>query len=413
MNANKPSYEELEGQVNALRDQLASLSLVLSETYKGVKVVSDNLESGESVGGKSLKTELIESVLHRIKTPLNTIVGLSNLLSTTKLDLEERNNFAEIIANCSSELEEVFSEFLNYNSFESQKETVNKQKVSLNALLDELKVKFVGRVLYKGLNFRSGKGLVDKDDLVMTDGVKINQIFTSLLSNALKYTNKGFIEMGYRLVNNEIKFYVKDSGVGFDKRAIEKQLASQYTLEKVTDDGNNVGLGLFMVKHYVDLLGGNLEIESELGAGTEFYFKVPYEPALAETEATASKKTIKVLVAEDEEISYMLLKKLLEKGDVEIIRAKNGEEAYEIYKNNPDINLILMDLRMPQVDGYTAAQLIKNESPEIPIIAQSAYLQNDDKENYRKAFNGYLSKPVNKEEFKAVVDKYIALAFLN
>ncbi|UOK43635.1 MULTISPECIES: response regulator [Flavobacterium] len=413
MNANKPSYEELESQVNALRDQLASLSLVLSETYKGVRGVSDNLESGESAGSKSLKTELIESVLHRVKTPLNTIVGLANLLSTSKLDLEERNNFAEIIANCSSELEEVFSEFLNYNSYESQNETVTKQKVSLNNLLDELKVKFVGRVLYKGLNFRSGKGLVDRDDLVMVDGVKINHIFTSLLSNALKYTHKGFVEMGYRLEKDEIKFYVKDSGVGFDKRVIEDQLASKVTLEKVADENNNVGLGLFMVKHYVDLLGGNLEIESEPGVGTEFYFKVPYEPALADVEATASKKTIKVLIAEDEEISYMLLKKLLEKGNVEIIRAKNGEEAYEIYKNNPDINLILMDLRMPQVDGYTAAQLIKNESPEIPIIAQSAYLQNDDKENYRKAFNGYLSKPVNKEEFKAVVDKYIALAFLN
>lgn len=413
MNANKPSYEELEGQVNALRDQLASLSLVLSETYKGVKAVPDNVESGESVGSRSLKTELIESVLHRIKTPLNTIVGLANLLSTAKLDLEERNNFAEIIANCSSELEETFSEFLNYNSFESQNETVNKQKVSLNELLDELKVKFVGRVLYKGLNFRSGKGLVDKDDLVMVDGVKVSQIFTSLLSNALKYTNKGFVEMGYRLVKDEIKFYVKDSGVGFDKRLIENQLKSQHTLEKVTDESNNVGLGLFMVKHYVDLLGGNLEIESEVGAGTEFYFKVPYEPALVEAETTATKKTIKVLIAEDEEISYMLLKKLLEKGDVEIIRAKNGEEAYEIYKNNPDINLILMDLRMPQVDGYTAAQLIKNEAPEIPIIAQSAYLHGDEKENYRKTFNDYLSKPVNKEEFKAVVDKYIALAFLN
>jgi CheY-like chemotaxis protein len=396
-----------------LRDQLASLSLVLSETYKGANVVWDNSGSQKSVESRSLKTELIESVLHRVKTPLNTIVGLANLLSTAKLDLAERNNFAEVIANCSCELEEVFSEFLNYNSYESQSEKVAKQKVSLNNLLDELKVKFVGRVLYKGLNFRSGKGLVDKDDLVMVDGVMINHIFTSLLSNALKYTNKGFVEMGYRLEKDEIKFYVKDSGAGFDKSVIENQLATLNTLEKVNDESNDVGLGLFMVKHYVDLLGGNLEIVSEPGVGTEFYFKVPYEPALAEVEAAASKKTIKVLIAEDEEISYMLLKKLLEKGDVEIIRAKNGEEAYEIYKKNPDINLILMDLRMPQVDGYTAAQLIKNEAPDIPIIAQSAYLQGDEKENYRKTFNDYLSKPVNKEEFKAVVDKYIALAFLN
>lgn len=360
---------------------------------------------------KSLNSEFIESVLHKIKTPLDTIVGLSKLLSTAKLDFEEKSNFTEIIVNCANELEGVFSELSSFNSLNQNEIKVENEVVSLNELLDEVKIKFVDQVFFKGLTLKSVKGLSDDDDTVMTDKNIIIQVFTSLLNNSLRFTNKGFIEMGYQIANDQIKFYVKDSGVGFDKNFREKLLAFDGKHEEISIDVNEVGLGLSTVKHYVNLLGGKLNAESKPEGGSIFYFNVPYVPTNAEVEIAEAKKSIKVLIAEDEEISYMLLKKLLEKGNVEIIRAKNGEEAYEIYKNNPDINLILMDLRMPQVDGYTAAQLIKNEAPEVPIIAQSSYAFKEHKKNYGKAFNGYLSKPINKDEFGQVVNKYIA--FLN
>ncbi|WP_395046952.1 response regulator [Flavobacterium sp.] len=413
MEANKPSYSELENQLVDLKEELVRLSLLLSQTNKESKVVLDSLEIEKTSKSQSLNSELIEAVLYKIKTPLNTIAGLSKLLIADKLDLEEKNNLAKIIANSSNELQGIFSEYESYNSFKFDKASIDKQKVSLNELLDDLKIKFVDQVFHKGLNFRSVKGLSNDDAIVLIDGIMITHIFTSLLNNSLKFTNEGFIEMGYQLVNSEINFYVKDSGVGFEKNLKEKILTSQLKIEKVTNEGNEVGLGLSSVKHYVDLLGGSLEVESELGAGTAFCFKVPYVPALIEVAPVTSKKIIKVLIADDEEVSFVLLKKLLEKGQVQVIRAKNGEEAYEIYKKNPDIDLILMDLRMPQIDGYVAAQLIKNEAPEIPIIAQSAYSLKDDKESYKNAFDGYLSKPVNKKEFELVVNKYIDVALLN
>jgi len=413
MKANKASYDALEKQVNDLKEELVRLTLLLSESDAGKKIGHDSLSREKSMELKALHSELITSVLNKIKTPLDTIVGLSKLLSTAKLDFEEKNNFTEIIANCSSEIQAVFSEFISYNSLKLEQKEIELQSVSLNELLDDLKIKFVDQVFYKGLIFKSVKGLSDDDDTVMIDRDMITQIFASLLNNSLKFTNKGFIEMGYRLINNELKFYVKDSGVGLAKGFKEKLADAPLQIEKVTDEGNEVGLGLATVKHYVDLLGGTLKVESELGIGTLFSFKVPYQAAPVEVAKKPLKKTIKVLIADDEEISFMLLKKLMEKGDVQIIRAKNGEEAYEIYKKNPGINLILMDLRMPQVDGYVAAQLIKNESPEIPIIAQSAYSLKEDKESYGNAFNGYLSKPVNKQEFESVVNKYIDSAFLN
>lgn len=402
MEINKPTYIDLKNRVADLNQKVNDLSKLLDE----LRVENNNVSTSEKLNDyKVLDTDVVHSVLLKIKTPLDTLVGLAKLLSTSKLDFEERSNFAEIINNCSSELQGFFSEFMSFNSIEKNEIKVEKEQVSLNELFDDLKIRFIDQVFFKGLTLKSVKGLSDDDDTVLIDRNIITQIFTSLLSNSLKFTHKGFIEMGYQIVDSQIKFYVKDSGVGLATDLKEKLLSSKSEEE--------LGLGLSTVKQYVSLLEGVLQVESKPDAGTVFYFKVPHIPSLIDAEVKEVKKTIKVLIADDEEISFMLLKKLMEKGNVEIIRAKNGEEAYEIYKNNPDISLVLMDLRMPQVDGYVAAQLIKNESPDVPIIAQSAYTFKGEKENVSQSFDGYLSKPVNKKEFEAVVNKYLGLSTLN
>ncbi|WP_136668847.1 response regulator [Flavobacterium sp. H122] len=410
MEANKLHYAELENKVSELKHRVQELSLLLEEAQRNSRY--NTLHSPEV--DHKLNSELIESVIHKIKTPLDTIVGLSKLLCTAKLDLEEKNKFAEIITNCSNELQSVFSEFVSFNSLKQNEIVIENEKVSLNELFDDLKVKFVDQVFFNGLTLKSVKGLSDEDDTVIVDKNIVRQVLASLLSNSLKFTRRGFIEMGYQVVHNRIRFYVKDSGVGFDEKFQEKLTSSDGRIERIANDETEVGLGLSTAKHLVYLLGGDLKAESKSGIGTIFYFDIPYVPTTVDAiQEKEDKKIIKVLIADDEEISFMLLKKLMERGNVEIIRAKNGEEAYEIYKNNPDINLILMDLKMPQVDGYVAAQLIKNEAPEIPIIAQSSYSLKDNKENHERAFNDYLSKPVNKEEFEAVINKYINRSFLN
>jgi CheY-like chemotaxis protein len=390
MKAAKLSYDELVIMVNELKKELNAFQL------------SENQLKVNGAELSQVKNELSDQAsffLHRIKSPLDTVVGLAKLLGTANLDFEEKNNLSAILANTASDLQSNFSEYLSYNSLKTHVNELNIEVVSLNELLDELKIKFVDQVFFKELLLRSVKGLSDEDDMVFTDKNIVLQILSSLLSNAIKFTEKGFVEMGYKLLGKELHFYVKDSGVGLD--------ASNVSLVH-----SSSSIGLSTVKQLVELLHGSLLIDSKPGFGTVVSFQIPFEPALEKPKLEA-KKTIKVLIADDEEISFMLLKKLMQKGNVEIIRAKNGEEAYEIYKNNPDINLILMDLRMPQVDGYVAAQLIKSESPDVPIIAQSAYSFKDDKENVSKSFNGYLSKPVNKKEFDEVVNKYLDIAELN
>lgn len=410
MDADKLHNAELRNKVSELKQKVQELNLLLEQAQRNPR---KSVEHSVVVNHK-LNAELIESVIHKIRTPLDTIVGLSKLLSTANLDFEEKAKFAEIINNCSNELQSVFSEFISFNSLKQNEVVVEAKKTSLNELFDDLKVKFLDQVFFVGLTLKSVKGLSDEDDGVYIDRDIVSQVLNSLVNNSLKFTQRGFVEMGYQIVNDRLKFYVKDSGVGLDESLQARLLSSKGRVENITEEEHEVGLGLSTAKHLVQLLGGNLSVESRPGIGSIFYFDVAYVPAvLDEVKEKEERKTIKVLIADDEEISFILLKKLMERGNVEIIRAKNGEEAYEIYKNNPDINLILMDLKMPQVDGYVAAQLIKNEAPEIPIIAQSSYSLKENKESHERAFNDYLSKPVNKEEFDSVIAKYIDSAFLN
>jgi CheY-like chemotaxis protein len=394
MKTNKPSHEELLSLVNELMTELNKTNLLLDQAKKDVEEV--RLKSSEN---KNTLAEQTDFFLHRIKAPLDTVVGLAKLLSASNLSLEEKTNLSGIIVNTATELQSTFTEFISYISLKRHVNELNIEVVSLNELFDELRIKFLDQLFFKNLNLRTSKELPDGYDTVFTDKKIISQIFSSLLSNSIKYTDTGYIEIGYQVLNSEIQFYVIDTGIGLEhfEKSVEKKQAN---------------IGLSTVKHLVELLHGTLKTESNSSTGTTVSFQIPYEPALGKIEKKA-KKTIKVLIADDEEISFMILEKLMKKGDVEIIRAKNGEEAYAIYKKNPDINLILMDLRMPQVDGYVAAQLIKNEAPNIPIIAQSAYLLNEDKKNYANVFNGYLSKPINKKEFELAVTNYIDIALLN
>ena len=394
MKTNKPSYEELLSLVNELMTELNKSNLLLIETKKND--IDVKLKSSEI---KNTLAEQTDSFLQHIKAPLDTVVGLAKLLSTSNLNLEEKSNLSGIITNTATELQSAFTEFISYNSLKRHVNELSIEVVPLNELFDELNIKFLDQLFFKSLSLRLSKGLPDGYDVVFTDKKIINQIFSSLLSNSIKFTDTGYIEIGYQVLNSEIQFFVIDTGIGLDhfEKSVEKKQAN---------------IGLSTVKQLVDLLHGSLKTESNSSTGTTVSFQIPYEPALGQIE-TKAKKTIKVLIADDEEISFMILKKLMKKGDVEIIRAKNGEEAYAVYKKNPDINLILMDLRMPQVDGYVAAKLIKNEAPNIPIIVQSAYLLNEDKKNYANVFNGYLSKPINKKEFELAVTNFIDITLLN
>ena len=259
----------------------------------------------------------------------------------------------------------------------------------------------------------------DQESTILTDKNKLNKVLGNLLENALKFTDEGIVELGYTIKDKELEIFVKDSGIGIkpEKQRLIFDRFSQ--AEKVLSKKvGGLGLGLSIAKENAELLGGKISVVSELGEGAVFFVTIPYKsvnlaPKIEkEKEKTVeNKKKYTILVAEDEEVNFIFLEILLEdklKFPCTIIHAKNGLEAVELCRNNPEIELVLMDIKMPKMDGHEATRKIKEFRPNLPIIAQTAYSSAEEKE---KAFlagcDDFLSKPINKEDLGSKLKNYL------
>ncbi|MDB4206359.1 response regulator [Flavobacteriaceae bacterium] len=248
---------------------------------------------------------------------------------------------------------------------------------------------------------------------------KLYTILSNLLENALKFTPRGIIEFGYIKIGSTLNIYVKDNGIGIKKEK-QETIFDRFLQEEedVTKTLGGLGLGLSIAKENTKLIGGKIKLKSKKGEGSTFFITIPYKPTSLDLEnSNSTAKSIKendihkctILVAEDEEINYLFLEILLKKEidlDCNILHAKNGEEAVEISKNNADIDLILMDLKMPIMDGFEAAKQIKELRPNVPIVAQTAFSSVEDKRKvFSLGFDDFLSKPISKEALIAVINK--------
>ncbi|MFO7789631.1 MAG: ATP-binding protein, partial [Bacteroidales bacterium] len=260
-----------------------------------------------------------------------------------------------------------------------------------------------------------------KEAIIRTDREKVYAILANLVKNAIKYSEKGSIEIGYNLKSDikpgELEFYVKDTGIGIPKgkqEAIFDRFIQADTANKMAHHG--AGLGLAITKAYVEMLGGKIRVESEEGRGSAFYFTLPYITELAaetiDRKLSPSGKNddvrkLKILIAEDDEVSEMLLDEIVRIFGKEILKARTGVEAVEVCRDNPDTDLILMDIRMPEMGGYEAVQQIREFNKEVIIIAQTAYGQKGDREkSIESGCNDYLAKPVSGDELLGMIQKY-------
>jgi CheY-like chemotaxis protein/anti-sigma regulatory factor (Ser/Thr protein kinase) len=253
--------------------------------------------------------------------------------------------------------------------------------------------------------------------IIATDRDKVCAILMNLVKNAIKFTNDGTIEFGYEVKQDYIEFYVKDTGIGISKdrqKAVFERFIQADFSDKMARQG--AGLGLAIAKAYVELLGGKIWLESEPGKGSLFYFTIPYENAVQENSSTETTlndcigcqtEKLKMLIAEDDKISRILILKVVDSSSKEILIAKTGLEAVQICKNNADIDLILMDLQMPQMNGYEATREIRKYNKNVIIIAQTAFaLEGDKQKAIQAGCNGYISKPIKKEELSKLINHY-------
>lgn len=396
---------------------LEFVSSQVSLAIQRKKALHDIIEARDKAEENNrLKTAFLNNLSHEIRTPLNAIVGFSEFLNEPGLEQERIHHLTDIICRSSNQLLSIIEDIVNISKIEAglleawEKETNVSQVIS--NVYDQLQIK----AAEKEIKFRYNSGLRAPEAVVLTDGTKLTQVLTNLVDNAIKFTEKGHVEFGCSLKGGFLKFYVADTGPGIApdmQKLIFERFHQLETGHAQTKGG--MGLGLPISKSFVELMGGEIWLESSPGSGTIFFFTIPWKPLEETSETTraaespqnlSAKQTI--LVAEDEENNFELTKVILSMHDVEILHAWDGRQAVEMCRENQEIDLVLMDIKMPIMNGYEATREIKKTRPQLPVVALTAYALPGDRE---KALNAgcddYMSKPVSLKEFLTIVKKHL------
>lgn len=393
--------------------------ILLTDDISEKKSMLDDLIKAKSKAEESdrLKTAFLQNISHEIRTPMNAIVGFTEILNNQDTTDEKRKYFTDIIQQSSNQLLAVISDIVLIATLESGQEVVREHETRMNSILKLLYEQFEGKAKSLGLTFSYKTTLPDSSATIQTDETKLIQILTNLIGNAIKFTKKGFVDFGYDLKDEYIEFYVKDSGIGvpdemhkhiFDRfRQADSEIALEF---------GGTGLGLSISKAYVELMGGEIRMESQPGKGSQFYFTLPYKRYKANPSGSENKtqEVVKInasktiMVAEDEDFNFRLISEFLSAFEVKIIRAITGTEAVDICRSDQKIDLVIMDIKMPQMNGYEATKIIKGIRPELKIIAQTAYsFDNDRIIALESGCSDYISKPFGKQQFLTLIKKYL------
>ena len=401
------------------KDLLYSIIYDISElkkTQKELIIAKDRAEESDR-----LKSAFLTNMSHEIRTPMNGILGFSSLLKKPGLSGDKQQEYIKIIEKSGARMLNIINNIVDISKIESGLMEVKLEDTNINHQIEFIYNFFKPEVEAKGLILIPKNGLPENKAIIKTDTEKVYAILTNLVKNAIKYTAKGTIEFGYIKKGKHLEFYVKDTGIGIPKdrkKAVFERFIQADIYDKMARQG--AGLGLTISKAFIEILGGEIRVESEEGNGSTFYFTLPYieekktityvENSSEELNLTTSKiNGLKILIAEDDETSEALLSIAIEDISSKIIKAKTGIEAIEKIKNNPDIDVILMDIQMPEMNGYEATRKIRTFNKNVIIIAQTAYGLTGDKEKALDAgCNDYISKPIKTNQLVALIEKLVS-----
>lgn len=372
-----------------------------------------------------LKTSFLQNISHEIRTPMNGIMGFLGLLRDPGATDEEKSLYFDIIEKSSQRMLSTINDIIDISKIEAGVVTIKKSIIYINQIVSDVVTFFRPEVEKKKMTISLNIDSSVQNLVISSDYEKIYATLTNLIKNAIKYSVKGEINVSVRKEPDFIVFCIADTGIGIQKDKLDKifERFIQAESESIrTYEG--AGLGLSIVKAYIELLGGEISVESELGIGSRFTFTIPLEKSdfimenIYESTSDSSlsvstsdpAKPLKILIAEDEETNALYLKTILGQLKYDLIFAKNGKEAVETYKKNQDIKLILMDIRMPEMDGFQATKLIKTMDSPVVIIAQTAYAFTGDRERALEAgFDDYLVKPIIKKDLFDIIKKYTSV----
>ena len=364
-----------------------------------------------------LKSVFMANISHEIRTPMNGILGFADLLQRDDLSFEKCQQYAKIISGCGNNLMQLLNDILDISKIEAGEVELKKEDFCVNKVIEELYNVYEPQCTMNGkeLSLQMHKSLRDDEAIIYSDKRYLNQILVNLMDNALKFTKQGEILIGYNAKRNGIEFFVKDSGEGIAPELLDKIFEPFRQGEEVlARKHHGTGLGLTIAKNYAELLGGYMWTESEPKKGAIFYLTLPYSenakipknPPVLPAETNYQWKDKTFLIVEDNHISFMLLENLLENTGVKILRAETAQQSVDITDKNKDFDLVLMDVRLPDFTGWEAAKIIKKTNPDLPIIAQTANANSEDKiKTFQAGCEAYLTKPIIKKEFYDTIKK--------
>jgi signal transduction histidine kinase/CheY-like chemotaxis protein len=413
--------KNLESKINDRTKQLSEHNSKLIDEISKREIVEKELISAIEKAEQSnrLKTAFLNNMSHEIRTPLNGITGFLELLQESNLEEDDKQEYFSIINKSSQRLINTVTDIMEISKIEAKLLEVSENEVTINHMLNDLCDFFSLDANIKGLKLLRVPGLSDYESIVLTDNQKLNGILTNIIKNAIKFTHQGTVTFGYELKENILTFFVKDTGIGIPENR-QQAIFNRFEQADIEDTRvyEGTGLGLAIAKSYVEALGGTIWLNSEEGIGTEFMFTIPYKTKQQQQKSnnkrqiTSSKqpnlRELIVLIAEDEEVNTQFFKVIFSNVFKEVIYVENGEQAIEACRNNRNIDLVLMDIKMSIMNGYVATQEIRKFNKEIVIIAQTAFgLEGDKEKAIRAGCNDYIAKPINKSKFFEIIARYV------
>lgn len=368
-----------------------------------------------------LKSAFLANMSHEIRTPMNGILGFAGLLKEPRLTGEEQQEYISIIEKSGVRMLNIINDIISISKVESGQMKISYSETNINSQIEYIHTFFKPEALQKGLQLSFKNMLPENEAVILTDKEKIYAILTNLINNALKFTQEGAIEFGYVLKEMSdlqmLEYFVKDTGPGI-REGQQDFIFERFRQgnEMLNRNYEGAGLGLSISKAYVEMLGGKIWVDSVEGQGSVFYFTIPYrqkapiknisEVRVDDLPVTPVNK-LKILIAEDDEISEKLMVNALKKFSREILNVKTGIEAVETCRIHQDIDLIMMDIKMPGMDGYEATRQIRQFNPDVVIVAQTAFALSGDREKAVEAgCNEHLSKPIDHTRLQSILKKY-------
>jgi len=410
----KEQKDKIQAQSEELYKHRIFLEEMIAErTYELIKSKRKAEESDK------LKTEFLNNISHEVRTPLNAILGFSDIIINKKISNDRQNYFIKLINKSGIQLLNIIDNIIEMSKVSSEKNKRKKENViCLNELLTEHSNAILSGIKEKNIKIKVNKSLPDDESYIISNKSKLNVIIKNLLNNAEKFTFKGYIELGYNITDdNTLNIYVKDTGIGINEKNYQTVFLRFSQEEKdISQKTGGLGLGLAIAQKNAQHLYGKITLKSKKGEGSTFTLSIPYKKAQKKKiissvkKKTENKNEYTILIAEDNELNFLVIKTILKNINLntKIIHAENGLDAVNYCKQNSNIDIVLMDLMMPVMDGFEATKKIKSFLPDLPVVIQTAYVSEKERE---KAFlagcDDFISKPINEKRLKKVISEFI------